>query len=251
MKTYSTICAALKTHVLAPRPTHRRPQATTPAATLTPTVPRPWLPYVLPFALYLAFLAVQTPERLPWLYPLKTVVVAAALAVFWRRYEELKPGLSGLGILVGVVAIATWIAIDPFYPGLSHLLGGKMPTPFDPSQITGEASRWTFLGFRLLGAVIVVPLMEELFWRGFLTRWLVKEDFKSVPIGAFTPFSFGATVVLFGVEHEQWLAGMICGALYNGLLYRTKSLFACVLAHATSNALLAAWVLARSDWKFW
>ena len=72
-----------------------------------------------------------------------------------------------------------------------------------------------------------------------------------MPLGAFTPFSFWATVVLFGVEHEQWLAGMICGALLNGLLYWKRTLFACVLAHATSNALLAAWILTRADWKFW
>jgi len=101
------------------------------------------------------------------------------------------------------------------------------------------------------GAVLVVPVMEELFWRGFLARWLVNPDFKAVSLGSFTPFAFWTTVVLFGVEHEQWLAGMICGVLLNGLLYRTKNLLACVLAHAVANALLAAWVLTRGDWKFW
>ena len=72
-----------------------------------------------------------------------------------------------------------------------------------------------------------------------------------MPVGTFTRPSFAITVLLFGLEHEQWLAGIVCGALYNGLLYRTRSLSTCVLAHATSNALLAAWVLARGDWKFW
>ena len=127
---------------------------------------RPWLPYVLPFALYLAFLAVQTPERLPWLYPLKTVVVATALVIFWRRYEELKPDFSGLGVWVGTLAIVIWVAIDPYYPGVSRLLGSSPAAPFDPSTITDAPARWAFLGFRLLGAVLVVPLMEELFWRG-------------------------------------------------------------------------------------
>ncbi len=220
-------------------------------AHLATATPRPWLPYVLPFALYLAFLAVQTPERLPWLYPLKTVVVAMALAVFWRCYEELKSDLEALGIGVGTLAIVIWIAIDPYYPGSSRLLGSSSSAPFDPNTITNATYRWTFLAFRLLGAVIVVPLMEELFWRGFLIRWLVKEDFKSVPVGTFTRPSFGITALLFGLEHEQWLAGIICGALYNALLYRTKSLSTCVLAHATSNTLLAAWVLARGDWRFW
>jgi CAAX prenyl protease-like protein len=57
--------------------------------------------------------------------------------------------------------------------------------------------------------------------------------------------------VLFGVEHNTWLAGLICGALYNWLLYRRKSVSACIIAHSVSNAALAAWVLARGDWKFW
>jgi hypothetical protein len=99
--------------------------------------------------------------------------------------------------------------------------------------------------------VLVVPVMEELFWRAFLIRWLVKEDFKSVPVGTFTWPSFLITVALFGAEHNQWLAGLVCGALYNWLLYRTRSVWACVVAHAVSNAALAAWVLARGDWKFW
>ena len=119
------------------------------------------------------------------------------------------------------------------------------PPPFDPS------GRYVFIGFRIVGAVLVVPVMEELFWRAFLIRWLVNEDFRRVPVGTFTWSSFGFTVALFGLEHDQWLVGLICGALYNGLLYRTRSVWACVVAHAASNAALAAWVLARNDWRFW
>jgi CAAX prenyl protease-like protein len=213
---------------------------------------RPWLPYVLPFALFFAFLAVQTPERLPWIYPLKTVVVGACLLFFWRAYEELRPRTGALpGVVVGAVAIAIWIAIDPYYPGLSRLTGGTPAAPFDPASIADSGQRSAFLAFRVVGAVVVVPLMEELFWRAFLIRWLVNEDWKSVPVGTYTHKSFAITTLLFAVEHEQWLAGLLCGALYNGLLYRTRSVFACVVAHATSNALLAAWVLLRQDWKFW
>ena len=72
-----------------------------------------------------------------------------------------------------------------------------------------------------------------------------------VPVGVFTWYSFAITVGLFGTEHREWLAGLICGALYNWLLYRTRRLGACVVAHAVSNAALAAWVLWQGDWKFW
>jgi CAAX prenyl protease-like protein len=123
--------------------------------------------------------------------------------------------------------------------------------PFDPTTISPVAGRWTFIVFRVIGAVLVVPVMEELFWRAFLIRWVEAENFKSVPVGTFGWRSFAITVALFGLEHDQWLAGLICGALYNWLLYRTRSVWACVVAHAVSNAALAAWVLTRGDWKFW
>ena len=206
---------------------------------------RPWLPYVVPMAIYSAFLLVQPYANLLWIYPTKTLAVAAALIYFRKEYEELRPGFSLLAVIVGLVAIAIWIAIDPFYP--KHESGAA----FDPTTISSLAQRNMFLAFRVVGAVLVVPVMEELFWRAFLIRWLVNEDFKNVPVGTFTGLSFAVTVALFGAEHTQWLAGLICGALYNWLYYKRKDVFACVIAHAVSNAALAAWVLSRGDWKLW
>jgi uncharacterized protein len=240
---------------------------------------KPWLPYVVPMGIYMAFLCVQSDANLLWMYPLKTLAVGGALIYFRKQYVELRSGMwcSGasfdglrtasmkrrgdaqedsalhrsaattwvLAILVGLVAIAIWIGIDPFYPKFGT------GTSFDPTTIQSVAQRNVFLVFRVFGAVIVVPVMEELFWRAFLIRWLVNEDFKSVAVGTFTWASFAVTVALFGGEHYQWLAGLICGAMYNWLYYRRKDVFACVVAHAVSNAALAAWVLARGDWKFW
>src|SRR6266850_4407941 len=224
-----------------------------------------WLPYVVPMGIYMAFLLAQSNANLVWVYPAKIVAVAVALWFFRMQYEELRspmicrvsapladvskpttaagkmPALQSwlLAILVGLVAIAIWIGIDPLYQNLG---GGQ---PFDPTTITSMAQRNLFIVVRVIGAVIVVPLMEELFWRAFLIRWLVNEDFKSVPIGTFTWASFGVTVALFGAEHSEWVAGLICGALYNWLYYKRKDVFSCVVAHAVSNAALAAWVLAR------
>jgi len=231
------------------------------------------LPYVVPMGIYMAFLCVQSDANLLWMYPAKTLAVAAALIYFRKQYVELRSAMIGIGpivrgqetgaqqtktaggppalqswmlaILVGLVAIVIWVGIDPFYPRM-----GKAAA-FDPTTIQSVAQRNIFFAFRVFGAVIVVPVMEELFWRAFLIRWLVNEDFKSVAVGTFTWMSFGVTVALFGAEHPQWLAGLICGAMYNWLYYRRKDVFACVVAHAVSNAALAAWVLARGDWKFW
>ncbi len=199
--------------------------------------------------IYMAFLLVQSDANLLWMYPVKTLAVAASLFYFRKQYVELRVsrGVStwALAILVGLVAIVIWIGIDPYYPKM-----GKA-APFDPTTIQSVAQRDVFLAFRVFGAVIVVPVMEELFWRAFLIRWLVNEDFKGVAVGTFTWMSFAVTVALFGGEHYQWLAGLICGAIYNWLYYKRKDVFACVVAHAVSNAALAAWVLARGDWKFW
>ena len=206
---------------------------------------KPWLPYVAPFGIYMAFLFFQTNANLLWMYPLKTIAVAAALWFFRKEYEELRPNFSLLAVVVGLVVIVMWIGIDPYYPRFGHA------TAFDPTTIASVGQRNVFIAFRVVGAVIVVPLMEELFWRAFLIRWLVNENFKSVAVGTFTWMSFAITVAMFGSVHNEWLAGLICGALYNWLYYKRKDVLACVVAHAVSNAALAAWVLARGDWKFW
>jgi hypothetical protein len=231
-----------------------------------PSKSKPWLAYVVPMGIYMAFLFVQSDANLSWMYPAKTVAVAAALICFRKQYEELRSPMICVGpvlrgretgaqqravhswiwaILIGLAAIVIWIGIDPYYPKF-----GKREV-FDPTTIQPVAQRNVFFAFRVFGAVTVVPMMEELFWRAFLIRWLVNEDFKGVAIGTFTWMSFAVTVALFGIEHTQWLAGLICGALYNWLYCKRRDVFACVVAHAVSNAALAAWVLARGDWKFW
>ena len=237
---------------------------------MQPTRSKPWLAYVVPMGIYMAFLFVQSDANLLWMYPAKTIAVAAALICFFKQYEyeelwspmicvHVGPVMRGQetgaqqsavsswiwAILIGLAAIVIWIGIDPYYPKFG------MGTVFDPMTIQSVAQRNVFFAFRVFGAVIVVPVMEELFWRAFLIRWLVSEDFKGVALGTFTRMSFAVTVALFGAEHTQWLAGLICGALYNWLYYKRKDVFACVVAHAASNAALAAWVLARGDWKFW
>jgi CAAX prenyl protease-like protein len=93
--------------------------------------------------------------------------------------------------------------------------------------------------------------MEELFWRSFLLRYLISPHFQAVRLGTFTPFSFVATVVLFGVEHDLWLAGMMAGAAYTLLLYKTGRLWPCILAHAVTNLSLGIHVLMTGQWQWW
>jgi CAAX prenyl protease-like protein len=122
---------------------------------------------------------------------------------------------------------------------------------YNPSLLPGDALQIVMTSFRVFGAVLVVPLMEELFWRSFLIRYIVDSDFEKVPLGRFTWVSFLLTVVLFGLEHHFILAGMMAGIIYNIILYRTRSLAQCVLAHAVTNLAIAVYVLMTGKWYFW
>jgi CAAX prenyl protease-like protein len=205
----------------------------------------------------MAFLLFE-PAATLWLYPVKTAVVLGALVYFWRQYEELHEKLCVSvqeGILTvgaGVVVYLAWVRMDWSWATLGQATGYR---PF-------EAGAGTLLaGIRLFGAAVVVPIMEELFWRSFLIRYVITlfpeektappVEFTSIPLGMFTPLSFGITVVLFGSEHSLWLAGMMAGAVYNLLLYKTRRLWPCVLAHGITNLLLGVHVLVTQEWHWW
>ena len=121
---------------------------------------------------------------------------------------------------------------------------------FDPMAL-GPAARWAFISVRLLGLVLVLPVVEELFWRSFLLRWLIDNDFTRVPIGKVTPMAAAVTSVLFGLAHPEWLPALLTGALWAWLLWQTKSLSACLISHMTANLALGVYVIVTHDWKFW
>ncbi|MBI5684958.1 MAG: CAAX prenyl protease-related protein [Verrucomicrobia bacterium] len=214
-------------------------------------VRHPAAAYVAPFVVYLVFLMAEQAgvASVFVLYPIKTLAVAAVLVWGWRRVRDDLRERRGLlfGTLVGIAALGIWVA--PELLRLTHTdftVGG-----FNPTALAAPHSTLAIL-FRVAGAVLVVPVMEELFWRGWMIRWLVKPDFRSVPLGTFSWESFGVTVLLFGIEHNTlWHVGMITGVLYNWILYRTKSLWACILAHAVTNLLLAIYILATGKWGYW
>ena len=99
----------------------------------------------------------------------------------------------------------------------------------------------------------MAPWLEEIFWRGFLLRYLIREDFTSLPFGAWSRLSFGATTLGFMLEHHppDYAGALLTGLLYNLVAIRTRSLSACVLAHAVTNALLGGYVMHSGQWGFW
>ena len=193
--------------------------------------------------------AVAWPLSTPmyWVFPLQTLVCGWLLARWWPHYEMRAPRRPVFTVLVGLLVLGLWIAPQQFFHAEPRLDG------FDPAHFGGGAPYWLNLGFRFLRLVIVVPLVEEIFWRGFLLRYLIGDDFAKVPFGAFTWLSFAVVTAGFTFEHSQadWPAAALCGALYNLVAYRTRSLSACVLAHAVTNLALGLYVLRTGQLGFW
>ncbi len=177
-------------------------------------------------------------------YPIKTLIVAVLLFYYRQGYAEITMKFSWLAVLVGIVVFIIWVVPEGWYPHLGS-------SEFHPYTYGKNWLAYTLIAFRLFGAAIVVPVFEELFWRSFAIRWIIDEDFHSVPIGKFTWFSCCVIVLGFGFEHHRWLVGLLAGALYNALLYYKKDLSGCILAHAVTNLLLGIYVLQTQQWTFW
>jgi hypothetical protein len=183
-----------------------------------------------------------------WVFPLQTVIGGALLAKGWRLVGMRAPRHLLPAFFVGAMAFALWIAPQEW-------LGFPLRKEgFDPEFF--GASGWPYalnLGARFLRLVVVVPLIEEIFWRGFLLRYLIDADFTKVPFGTFSWKSFAIVTVAFCLEHSapDWPAALATGALYNLLACRTHNLAACVFAHATTNLLLGIYVLHARQWGFW
>ena len=209
----------------------------------------PATPYVAPFALFLLLTEISRwiPDSLLWIYPAKTLLAGVLLVWFRRAYSEVKLEFSWLAIAVGLVVFLLWIGTEGYYPLLSK------PQAISPYELVEGIWYGTmaWIGIRLFGAVVIVPIMEELFWRSFLLRYLINTDFKQVTLGTFSWSSLIWTVLLFGLEHQRWLAGMIAGLLYTLLLYRTKRLSAPILAHSITNLALGIYVLLTQHWEYW
>jgi CAAX prenyl protease-like protein len=183
-----------------------------------------------------------------WVYPAQTLICGALLVWFWRDYELGAPRRVWFAIAIGLVVFALWIAPQQVLGFAPRLTG------FDP-EVFGKRSApyWATVMLRFARLVVVVPLVEEIFWRGFLLRYLIQERFTTVAVGTFSWLSFLVVTVCFGFAHSpaDWVAALICGALYNFVAYRTRSLASCVVAHGLTNLCLGLWIMQTRQWGFW
>ena len=213
----------------------------------------------VPFAVFMALLALRgfAPADgrwgfdVQWLYGLNLLLVGGLLAAWWREYGELArqnlpcPGEAALSVAVGLVVFGLWIHLDAPWMQLGQPAAG-----FVPVDAQGQL-QWPLIAVRWAGAALLVPVMEELFWRSFLMRWLQAPVFEGVD-----PQRVGAKAVVlstfvFMLAHPLWLAAIVAGLAY-ALLYRqTGKLWTAVLAHAVTNGALGVWVVQTRQWQFW
>jgi CAAX protease family protein len=189
---------------------------------------------------------ISSPEF--WIYPAQTLLCGVLLFWFWREYEVGAPRQILPTVAVACIVFAFWIAPQEFL-GFAPRYDG-----FNPEVFSGQpAAYWTTIVFRFLRLVVIVPLVEEVFWRGFLLRYFINEKFYLVPMGTFSWLSFAFVTIGFGLSHARadWIAALVTGALYNYIAYRTKSLPSCILAHALTNLLLGLWIMKTGQWGFW
>jgi CAAX prenyl protease-like protein len=223
------------------------------------TQKRTAMAYVVPLAAFLAFLALNSGLKSAgrgfwlqsgefWIYPLQTLVCGALLIFYKREYDLGFPRRVWIALVVGIVVFAVWISPQMVFGGAPRTSG------YNPDIFANRPPiYWMHVAFRFVRLVIVVPFVEEIFWRGFLLRYLINNDFARVPLGSFSWPSFAVVALAFMFMHSSpdWPAALICGVLYNCVAYWTKSLTSCVIAHALTNLLLGLWIMQTRQWGFW
>ena len=223
--------------------------------------------HILPFALWIIIMVLSNEwlgEPSAWAYALRTFTCLVVLIWSrpWRWYKPLAlkhlPGSIGVGVLVALLWIGPELkpsnalaSFHQFYLTWAILPLGEIPATITESPYDPMHCGWFLTLVRLLGSAIVIAIIEEFFWRGFLYRWLIERSFLKVDLGVFHLSTFLIVSILFGLEHNRWLAGIVAGICYGAFLIKTRDIWAVCLAHSITNLLLGVYVLSSGHYEFW
>jgi hypothetical protein len=220
------------------------------------------LTHALPFVVWLMLMTMLPAAG--WSYALRSGICLGLLFWLapWRWYPRLQLKNLPLAVITGVIVCLVWIAPEsrialriPGFQSIYELLfmlpPWSTPEPLESSPYAPEVCGWTFTVVRLLGSAIVVGMLEEFFWRGFLYRWMFKSNFLAVDPGHFQATMFFAVAVLFGLEHTRWLVGILAGIAYGWMYIHTKDIWSVCIAHAITNLLLGIYAIATHSYQFW
>lgn len=206
----------------------------------------------------MAVLAIQSYIPIPAVPPLLRFVLPLAAAWMYSRPAlKGRPSKPFLSILLGLAVFAIWVGPDVVAPAWRQSILFNNGIVGHPAGNTPPAAKndLYFLFIRVVVSVISVPILEELFWRGWLMRWLIggqDKDFRNIPLGTYAAGAFWITALLFASEHGSfWDVGLVTGVIFNWWMIRTKNLWDLILTHAVTNAALAAYVIYCNQWQYW
>lgn len=204
---------------------------------------------IAPFAIYMAFIALESIAGVSdldaanvsgaarWLYLVQIAAVAGLLLLLRDSYTELRNAPLSisdavLGVAIGLVVYALWVMLDQPWATIGQAR---------PVRNAFVEHDLPYAIVRMIGVAIIVPIMEELFWRSFLMRWIERQDFLAVAPAGIGVRALLISAVLFGLEHHMIVAGVLAGLIYGELYRRTGKLWIVILAHASTNAVLEVW----------
>jgi CAAX prenyl protease-like protein len=216
---------------------------------------RATIAYIAPFLAFVGMMGLERLIPLPpqWLYLARFIVVTALIAVFSWPVLSFRPSAPVASIALGVAVFAIWVAPDVLFGYRHHWLFENAVTGAAASSLAPHLKgNIGFIVLRTCSSAILVPILEELFWRGWMMRWLIRNDFLTVPLGEYLPSAFWIVAVLFASEHgPYWEVGLVAGVVYNWWMVRTRNLTDCILAHGVTNAVLSIYVLLTGQWQYW
>jgi CAAX prenyl protease-like protein len=220
-------------------------------------VRHPAVPFVAPFLTFIALMAIEKAAGLPatWMYPVRALATLLVLLAVSRAPLAARPAHPLASIVLGAAVFALWIGPDVvFGPGYRHfwLFQNSVTGAAASSIPPGMRGSFWFLALRTLSCALLVPPMEELFWRGWAMRWLIDSDFSKILLGAYQVSAFWLVALMFAAEHgPYWEVGLATGIIYNWWMVRTRSLWDCIIAHAMTNGLLSVYILATHRFEYW
>lgn len=192
-----------------------------------------------------------------WAYMLKVFVGAWVVWEMRRYIPEIRWTISWQAIVVGVLVFAVWVGLDPFYPKIQLFMKDTQESIWDPFTRFGNSSvvAWALIVIRIFGMTVLVPPIEEAFYRSLVYRYIIKYDFTKVALNHFDGIALVLMSLMFGFVHFQWLPGIFCAMAYQWLVFRRGHLGDAMTAHAITNFLLAVYVVWRAPidpnvWKF-
>jgi CAAX prenyl protease-like protein len=215
--------------------------------------------YLLPWLAVLAagLLALAASDGFEWMYALRLIAALAVFYAYRRHYLRMDWRFGWLGPAAGVLVFALWIALD-------HAIGGETARRDVISNgvvLTGVAQglarlshfqRVAWIALRAVAVVTTVPIAEELAFRGYIARRIMSANVESVSLGSLSLVAVLASSLAFGILHgRMWLAGTLAGVVFALVAKMRGRLGEAVAAHATSNLLIALWVIARGNYSLW